>query len=202
MKPISRAKLSLRAKSSLIRVDVATTAQCTCSWNAQPICSTARRSSSFTLSRVLFPQNLPLASFQRSTTLSLPHTGGSTLPPGKHELDPSRIYSCIFFSSCFLSCSLQHIHTPSITRTSIRSAVHSLDTTSRSQTSLANHHTLLAMAFKLLLTGLAVLHTVTAQQGIPTCLVSSPTSLSPASNHQLTPIPASLPDKSRHQSLR
>ena len=57
------------------------------------------------------------------------------------------------------------------------------------------------MVFKLFLTGLAVLHTVTAQQGIPTCLVRSLPPLSPAITDQLTTVSASLSDTSRHQPL-
>lgn len=37
-------------------------------------------------SHVLFPSSLRVTSFQLTALLSLPHTGGSTLPRGKHEV--------------------------------------------------------------------------------------------------------------------
>lgn len=42
------------------------------------------------------------------------------------------------------------------------------------------------MALKLLLAGLAALHDATAQQGIPDCLVSTRSSISPVNAHRLT----------------
>jgi hypothetical protein len=97
--------------------------------------------------------------------------------------------------------STQLIHTSSNIRTSIRSDIHSLTVDYHFQSPRTTHCISLAMVLALLLTGLALLHSATAQQDIPFCLVSlRRTTLN--LQYQLTHILANLPDPSRHQSLR
>jgi hypothetical protein len=86
-------------------------------------------------SRVLFPCSHRVASFQLTTLLSLPHTGGSTLPRGKHGLElsgytpaSSSLHVCpLLFSNTSTNC-------PSSGRPFVQLSAHS------SPTDLHEHH--------------------------------------------------------------
>lgn len=67
----------------------------------QTLSGAARRSWWLAASHVPFPCSLPVASFQLTTTLSLPHMDGSTLSPGKHRLTQAG-YTPASSSLCFL----------------------------------------------------------------------------------------------------